>query len=96
MNSLDALSDRTGRALAAIPFRDREILRLRFGVGDGYVYETSEIGRIWKKDARWARRAVASALKKLAAQDPTLTADSLRTLGEAGCPVPQASAYDPI
>ena len=28
-------------AQPAIPFRDREILKLRFGVADGYTYTTS-------------------------------------------------------
>jgi DNA-directed RNA polymerase sigma subunit (sigma70/sigma32) len=94
MNSLDRLVDRTGRALATLPFRDREVLMLRFGIDSaGYVYSPAEIGKIWRKDERWARRTVTSALAKLRAKDPGVTEDELRVLHAAGCAVPSAPNY---
>lgn len=84
MNSLDQLADRVGRAVATLTFLERETLRLRFGLGDGFVYTTTEIGRLWKKDARFAWRVVDRAVKKLGAMDPPVTRDDLKTLHAAG------------
>lgn len=34
--------------LSGLTYREREILKLRTGLGDGYIYTTDEIARIFK------------------------------------------------
>ena len=34
--------------LKKLTFREREIIKLRFGIGDGYTYTCKEVGRIFK------------------------------------------------
>lgn len=87
MNSLDVLAGRVARGLEMLSFRDREVLKLRYGLSDGYSYTPTEIGRIWKKDGRWASRTIASAIRKLQRHDATITRDSLCALHAAGCTV---------
>jgi len=34
--------------LASLSYREREIIKLRYGIGDGYTYTLEEVGRIFK------------------------------------------------
>ncbi|HCK72014.1 MAG TPA: RNA polymerase subunit sigma-70, partial [Planctomycetaceae bacterium] len=42
------LRDRIERILKTLTYREREIIRLRYGLGDGYTYTLEEVGRIFK------------------------------------------------
>ena len=42
------LRDRIDSLLKTLTFREREIIRLRYGLGDGYTYTLEEVGRIFK------------------------------------------------
>jgi RNA polymerase primary sigma factor len=52
-------------ALAALDYREREILRLRFGLTDGYAYTLSEVGRIFSVTRERVRQIEVNALHKL-------------------------------
>ncbi len=51
--------------LKTLTYREREVLKLRTGLGDGYVYTRPECGRIFKCSVATIRRAEAKALRKL-------------------------------
>jgi len=42
------LRDRIEGLLKTLTYREREIVRLRYGLGDGYTYTLEEVGRIFK------------------------------------------------
>jgi RNA polymerase primary sigma factor len=51
--------------LKTLTFREREIVRLRYGLCDGYTYTLEEVGRIFKITRERVRQIEAKALKKL-------------------------------
>lgn len=51
--------------------REREIMKLRHGLGDGYVYTLEEVGHIFKVTRERIRQIEAKALRKLAARGIT-------------------------
>jgi RNA polymerase primary sigma factor len=51
--------------LKTLTFREREIVRLRYGLGDGYTYTLEEVGRIFKITRERVRQIEAKALRKL-------------------------------
>lgn len=51
--------------LKTLTFREREIIRLRYGLGDGYTYTLEEVGRIFKVTRERVRQIEAKAVKKL-------------------------------
>jgi len=53
------------KALATLTFREREILKLRYGLGDGHTYTLEEVGRIFKVTRERVRWIQAKALRKL-------------------------------
>jgi len=42
------LKDRIDVVLKTLSYREREIIKLRYGIGDGYTYTLEEVGRIFK------------------------------------------------
>ncbi len=54
--------------LQTLDYREREILRLRYGLADGYTYTLQEIGRIFSVTRERVRQIEAEAIRKL--QDP--------------------------
>ncbi len=64
-----ALRERLDEALSALSFREREIVRLRFGLADGYAYTLEEVGQIFKVTRERVRQIEAKAVRKL--QHPT-------------------------
>ena len=54
-----------GRALAGLSFREREIIRLRFGLADGYNYTLEEVGTIFHVTRERVRQIEAKAVEKL-------------------------------
>jgi len=49
----------------SLSVREREIIKLRFGLGDGYIYTLEEVGRIFKVTRERVRQIEAKALRKL-------------------------------
>ena len=63
--SNDLLRQKIEALLKTLTFREREILRLRYGLGDGYTYTLEEVGRIFKVTRERVRQIEAKAVKKL-------------------------------
>ncbi|MEX2672102.1 MAG: RNA polymerase sigma factor RpoD [Phycisphaeraceae bacterium] len=59
------LSDRIEAVLKTLTYREREIIKLRYGIGDGYTYTLEEVGRIFKVTRERVRQVEAKALRKL-------------------------------
>ena len=59
-----------GKALAGLSYREREILRLRFGLADGYTYTLEEVGSIFSVTRERVRQIEAKAVEKL--RDPSV------------------------
>jgi len=59
--------DREGglRVLKTLTYREREILMLRYGIGDGYIYTLEEVGTIFKVTRERIRQVQAKAIRKL-------------------------------
>jgi RNA polymerase primary sigma factor len=61
----DSLRARIADALAALDYREREILRLRYGLIDGYPYTLTEVGQIFLVTRERVRQIEIAALQKL-------------------------------
>ena len=59
------LKDRIESLLKTLTFREREIIRLRYGLTDGYTYTLEEVGRIFRVTRERVRQIEAKAVKKL-------------------------------
>ncbi|MBU6237525.1 MAG: sigma-70 family RNA polymerase sigma factor [Planctomycetes bacterium] len=59
------LRDRIDSLLKTLTFREREIIRLRYGLTDGYSYTLEEVGRIFKVTRERVRQIEAKAVAKL-------------------------------
>ncbi|MFO0903622.1 MAG: sigma-70 family RNA polymerase sigma factor [Pirellulales bacterium] len=59
------LREKIDSLLKTLTFREREIIRLRYGLGDGYTYTLEEVGRIFKVTRERVRQIEAKAVKKL-------------------------------
>ena len=51
--------------LQTLDYREREILRLRYGLADGYAYTLQEIGRIFSVTRERVRQIEPEAIRKL-------------------------------
>ena len=63
--SKSLLKERLIEVLGSLTYREREIVKLRFGLGDGYIYTLEEIGKIYKITRERVRQIEAKALRKL-------------------------------
>ena len=63
------LKDKITEVLDSLTDREREIVCLRFGIGDGYTYTLEEVGRRFNVTRERVRQIEAKAIKKL--QHPT-------------------------
>jgi len=63
--SQEMLRDRIGRVLKTLSYREREIIKLRYGLGDGYSYTLEEVGHIFKVTRERIRQIEAKAVRKL-------------------------------
>jgi RNA polymerase primary sigma factor len=61
----EALKDRIEEVLKTLTYREREIIKLRYGIGDGYTYTLEEVGRIFKVTRERVRQVEAKAIRKL-------------------------------
>ena len=80
--------------LKTLTYREREIIRLRYGLGDGYTYTLEEVGRIFKVTRERVRQIEAKAVKKL--QHPVRSKHLQGFLGttEGLLPLPEISEVD--
>jgi RNA polymerase primary sigma factor len=60
-----ALKTSVARALEGLSYREREIIRLRFGLADGYAYTLEEVGTIFDVTRERVRQIEAKAVEKL-------------------------------
>ena len=51
--------------MKTLTYREREIIRLRYGLADGYTYTLEEVGRIFKVTRERVRQIEAKAVAKL-------------------------------
>ena len=61
----EMLKDKIEQALKTLTYREREIIKLRYGLGDGYTYTLEEVGRIFKVTRERVRQIEAKAVRKL-------------------------------
>ncbi|QYU67587.1 sigma-70 family RNA polymerase sigma factor [Leptolyngbya sp. 15MV] len=61
----DMLKSRIEQVLRTLTYREREIIKLRYGIGDGYTYTLEEVGRIFKVTRERVRQVEAKAIRKL-------------------------------
>jgi RNA polymerase primary sigma factor len=61
----DMLKQRIEQVLRTLTYREREIIKLRYGIGDGYTYTLEEVGRIFKVTRERVRQVEAKAIRKL-------------------------------
>lgn len=59
------LRDKITHVLKSLTYREREIIKLRYGLGDGYSYTLEETGRIFKVTRERIRQIESKALRKL-------------------------------
>jgi len=57
--------DQINRVLETLSYREREIIKLRYGIEDGHTYTLAEIGRIFKVTRDRIRQVEANAIRKL-------------------------------
>ncbi len=61
----EMLKDKIDCVLKTLTYREREIIKLRYGLGDGYTYTLEEVGRIFKVTRERVRQIEAKAVRKL-------------------------------
>jgi RNA polymerase primary sigma factor len=59
------LRQKIDNLLKTLTWREREIIRLRYGLQDGYTYTLEEVGRIFKVTRERVRQIEAKAVRKL-------------------------------
>jgi len=69
----EMLRDRINNVLRSLSYREREIIKLRYGLGDGYSYTLEEVGHIFKVTRERIRQIEAKAVRKL--QQPSRSQD---------------------
>jgi len=63
--SQEMLKDKIEAVLTTLTYREREIIKLRYGIGDGYTYTLEEVGRIFQVTRERVRQVEAKAIHKL-------------------------------
>ena len=61
----EMLKERIDDVLSTLTFREREIIKLRYGIGDGYTYTLEEVGRIFRVTRERVRQIEAKAVRNL-------------------------------
>jgi len=63
--NLEALKRRLEEVMEDLSYREREIIRLRFGLADGYTYTLEEVGKIFSVTRERVRQIESKAVRKL-------------------------------
>ncbi|MGD0519419.1 MAG: sigma-70 family RNA polymerase sigma factor, partial [Thermoguttaceae bacterium] len=61
----ESLKNRIAEVLDALDYREREIIRLRFGLADGYSYTLEEVGKIFSVTRERVRQIETKAVRSL-------------------------------
>jgi RNA polymerase primary sigma factor len=61
----ELLKDRLANVMQSLNHREREILRMRYGLTDGYAYTLEEVGKIFSVTRERVRQIEAKAVRKL-------------------------------
>ena len=77
------LREKIDELLKTLTYREREIVRLRYGLADGYCYTLEEVGRLFKVTRERVRQIEAKAVAKL--QHPVRSANLSEYV--ADCPI---------
>jgi len=88
-----ALKRRIEDVLAELSHREREILRLRYGLADGYAYTLEEVGQIFSVTRERVRQIEAKAVRKL--QQPDSCQALASFVDERLAPLPPAAEPSP-
>jgi RNA polymerase primary sigma factor len=65
MTSFSLLKDKLGNVLCSLTERERKVLELRFGLGDGYARTLEEVGQQFRVTRERIRQIEAKALRKM-------------------------------
>jgi len=63
--NLDSLRRRLDDVMVELTYREREIIRLRYGLADGYAYTLEEVGKIFSVTRERVRQIESKAVRKL-------------------------------
>ena len=63
--SMEMLRRQINEVLKTLSYREREIIKLRYGLGDGYSYTLEEVGQIFRVTRERIRQIEAKAVRKL-------------------------------
>src|SRR5207302_9469818 len=61
----EMLKDKIDQVLKTLTYPEREIIKLRYGLGDAYTYTLEEVGRIFKVTRERVRQIEAKAARTL-------------------------------
>lgn len=61
----EMLKDKIETVLHTLTYREREIIKYRYGIGNGYTYTLEEVGKIFKVTRERVRQIEAKAVRKL-------------------------------
>jgi len=61
----EMLKEKISQVLDTLTYREREIIKLRYGIGDGYTYTLEEVGRRFRVTRERVRQIEAKAIRKL-------------------------------
>jgi len=61
----ETLKQQIHEAMQTLNYREREILKLRYGLADGYAYTLEEVGKIFQVTRERVRQIESKAVKKL-------------------------------
>ena len=61
----EMLKDKIETVLQTLTYREREIIKLRYGIGDGYTYTLEEVGKLFNVTRERVRQIEAKAVRKL-------------------------------
>ena len=62
---MELLKQRLEEVLDELSYREREIIRLRYGLADGYAYTLEEVGKIFSVTRERVRQIESKAVRKL-------------------------------
>jgi RNA polymerase primary sigma factor len=63
--NMTALKERLEEVMTELTYREREIIRLRYGLADGYTYTLEEVGKIFSVTRERVRQIESKAVRKL-------------------------------
>ncbi len=89
-----ALKERINDVMQILNHREREILRLRFGLADGYAYTLEEVGQIFSVTRERVRQIESKAVRKL--QEPFRSRALAGFVDAAGVILPLTDSTTPM